>query len=233
MHCMTFGDVVALAAAPPLNITRDPMNRTLQKLAAAAALACLLPAATANELTFDDLTGTVGFTAPYQGVVFTYTQGPRGAGCNCAGSWYWSDDNSGIAPYYKSPFTSLSTDYELIRGSYFYGESLPITSVSGPIRFDGAWFTSIFEIEIRFHLYYQGTRVANSAYLILPSDVPAVFLASGYAGPVDKITVEGYQGYFAMDNFSYAPVPEPASYAMLIAGLGGLGMMARRRRNSA
>ena len=203
------------------------MNRSLQALAAAA-LATTVMAASAVELTFDDLAGSEGFTAPYQGFVFTYSQGPRGVGCNCAGSWYWSDDNSGVAPYYKSPFTSLSTDYEFIRGIPKYGESLPITTVAGPIRFDGAWFTSIDVIEIRFHLYYHGADVAQSNFLLLPPDNPAVFLASGYAGPVDKITVEGYQGYFAMDNFSYAPVPEPGTYAMLMAGLLGLGLMARK-----
>ena len=204
------------------------MNRLLQALAVAA-LATTVTAASAVELTFDDLTGAQGFTAPYQGFVFAYSQGPRGVGCNCAGSWYWSDDNSGVAPYYKSPFTSLSTDYELIRGNYFYGESLPITPVHGPVRFDGAWFTSVYEIEIRFHLYYHDAAVANSQFLILPAERPAVFLASGYAGPVDKITVEGYQGYFAMDNFTYAPIPEPASYALLIAGVLGLGLTSRMR----
>ena len=206
------------------------MNRLLQALAVAA-LATTVTAASAVELTFDDLTGAQGFTAPYQGFVFAYSQGPRGVGCNCAGSWYWSDDNSGVAPYYKSPFTSLSTDYEELAPSvYFYGESLPITSVNSPIRFDGAWFTSVYDgNEIRYHLYYQGAPVFNSAVLTMFAHVPAVFFPSGYAGPVDKITVEGYQGYFAMDNFTYAPIPEPASYALLIAGVLGLGLTSRMR----
>jgi len=32
------------------------------------------------------------------------------------------------------------------------------------------------------------------------------------------------------DNFSVTPIPEPATYAMLLAGLGALGIVARRRR---
>ncbi len=206
------------------------MTRKLCVLATAVLLAVAAPAVSANELTFDDLTGTEGFTAAYNGFQFTYTQGPRGAGCNCAGSWYWSDVNPSAAPYYKSAPTSVSTDYELIRGIPFFGESLPITTVSGPVLFDGAWFTGIAEIQIQFHLYYLGARVGVSDALVLQPDQPAVFLASGYSGPVDKITVEGYQGYFAMDNFTYAPIPEPANYALLMAGLGGLGVVARKRR---
>jgi hypothetical protein len=43
-------------------------------------------------------------------------------------------------------------------------------------------------------------------------------------------------GAFYLDNFSVnvtaAPVPEPETYAMMLAGLGALGFMARRRRAS-
>jgi hypothetical protein len=43
-------------------------------------------------------------------------------------------------------------------------------------------------------------------------------------------------GTFYLDNFSVsvttAPVPEPETYAMMLAGLGALGFMARRRRAS-
>lgn len=43
-------------------------------------------------------------------------------------------------------------------------------------------------------------------------------------------------GTYYLDNFSVsvtaAPVPEPETYAMMLAGLGALGFMARRRRAS-
>ena len=38
---------------------------------------------------------------------------------------------------------------------------------------------------------------------------------------------------FGYDHFIFAPVPEPETYAMLLAGLGLLGFMARRRKESA
>jgi hypothetical protein len=44
------------------------------------------------------------------------------------------------------------------------------------------------------------------------------------------------QGTYYLDNFTVnvtaAPVPEPETYAMMLAGLGALGFMARRRRAS-
>lgn len=37
---------------------------------------------------------------------------------------------------------------------------------------------------------------------------------------------------FAYDHFIFAPVPEPETYAMLLAGLGLMGFMTRRRKES-
>ncbi len=36
-----------------------------------------------------------------------------------------------------------------------------------------------------------------------------------------------------LDNLAYAPVPEPSTYVLLAAGLGLLGLMVRRSRNTA
>lgn len=208
------------------------MNPLLRSLAALAALVGLLPSAHADVLTFDDLTGVKPFLTPYDGFIFTYKEGPREPGCSCAGSWFSSDRNqAGKLPYYTSPFTSISTDYEFVNGEYVYGESKPIVSLTGPIHFDGAWFTGVAnDIDVTFHLYFNGAKVAQSSALVLQTNQAPVFLASGYSGQVDVITVQAYQGYFALDNFTYAPVPEPTSTALLLAGLGVAGLAARRKR---
>jgi hypothetical protein len=42
------------------------------------------------------------------------------------------------------------------------------------------------------------------------------------------------RGYVAVDNIMVAaPVPEPETYAMMLAGLGLLGFAARRRKQKA
>jgi len=51
--------------------------------------------------------------------------------------------------------------------------------------------------------------------------------------PITKVTFASSQDAFESDNHSYiAAVPEPATYSMLLAGLGLVGAIARRRRRS-
>jgi len=50
---------------------------------------------------------------------------------------------------------------------------------------------------------------------------------------IDSLTfsyVEAPQNAFEASNFSVTPVPEPETYALMLAGLGVVGFMARRRK---
>lgn len=210
------------------------MKLMAQKWIAAGVLACVGSMASAATLTFDDLSGTAFFTSvnPYNGFEFGCS-----AGCD-TGSWFYSDDNS-VKDWFKSTPTSVSTQFGLdAQGIPIFGESLPITSVSGPVTFAGAFFTSGSgtrgneaidpPIDINFELYYLGLHVATSATLTLYFDDPATFLPSGYTGHVDDIRVQAYQGFFAMDDFQF--VPEPGTYALVLAAMAG--MLATKRRRS-
>jgi len=42
--------------------------------------------------------------------------------------------------------------------------------------------------------------------------------------------IVGRQGYYAMDNFTYAPIPEPGTYGLMALGLLGVAAAARRRK---
>ena len=50
---------------------------------------------------------------------------------------------------------------------------------------------------------------------------------------VDRISIYDTKGGLGIDNITVSPispVPEPGTYAMLLAGLGLVGFMARRRQ---
>ena len=216
------------------------MKNIIRKLAAASALACLgslCATASAEVLNFDDLTGGPQFfTAPYHGLTFT------DAGSNPpGGSWFWSDFQPPTV--FKSPFTSVSTEAELDAQGNPTGaitQSQRVTSAT-PFRLHGAWFTSLDTgfntnplspgydpVEVEFFLFVGNVQVGTSSQLSLGVANSAYqFLSSGYGGLIDSFTVNGLQGYFAMDDLA---IPEPASYALVLAALSGLALSKRRSK---
>lgn len=71
---------------------------------------------------------------------------------------------------------------------------------------------------------------------------PSAGWTSATGGPVSLVAGDSYKIYFGgmvtppqfyptlgLDNVSVSPVPEPEGYAMMVAGLGALGLMSRRR----
>ncbi|MBC8056690.1 MAG: PEP-CTERM sorting domain-containing protein [Rhizobiales bacterium] len=106
----------------------------------------------------------------------------------------------------------------------------PVISAASPFVFVGAHVTGYSPVT--FVLTLNGVEVHRSATLpaAAGADGSYGFLASGYAGAVDAVAVQGVQGYYALDDFSYAaaPVPEPAAVTLLAAGLAAIALFARR-----
>lgn len=61
-----------------------------------------------------------------------------------------------------------------------------------------------------------------------------VYFNVSTTGPlITKVTLTANRPAFEVDNVAFAaPVPEPETYAMLLAGLGLMGFVARRRQNA-
>ena len=71
--------------------------------------------------------------------------------------------------------------------------------------------------------------------LVIPTGTTAVFFETTFAiGPVGINNPPFTGGGFLIDDLNLsvnvAAIPEPESYAMMMAGLGGLGFLIRRRR---
>ncbi len=70
---------------------------------------------------------------------------------------------------------------------------------------------------------FSGTFATDAQLLAVLSNLNALWINAEHFTPVMEV--------IALDNVNLlAPVPEPESYAMLLAGLSVLGLIARRRK---
>lgn len=107
-----------------------------------------------------------------------------------------------------------------------------VTSAS-PFVFDGASFSGYsgvtFELWFGGSVVHTSTSIADSAG---PDPYSPTFLASGYAGEIDKLVVSGVQGYYAMNDFTFhrtaTAVSEPNSILLALMALGIMGVSYRR-----
>lgn len=186
------------------------MNNFLRGVLAAAALAALMPGASATVLSFDDIAADGGVPLNYGGLDW------RGAG--------WTVFSTPAAPY--TPHSGAGR----VATGFLADDASSLIRFGQAATFDGAWFAGLGGAVLAFELYQGGQLVHTSATLD-PSATPS-FLASGYAGLIDTVVVKSANhGEFVMDDFSFtAAVPEPQTYALMLAGLAGVLFIARRRQ---
>ena len=193
-----------------MNEKTGAIRKWLTALAAGAALVALAPAASATVLTFDDLGPDGTLTANYGGLD-------------------WSSSDWSVMGVAQDPYTPHSGDFRVISG-FEDADDLTAIHFNAPTTFQGAWFAGLEGATVTFQMFSQGQLVATSA--TLDPTATSTFLSSGYDGLIDEVVVMSPgQGSYAMDDFTFAQaVPEPETYALMLAGLGAVGAVARRRK---
>lgn len=208
------------------------MKNAFVKAAVAAALVVSGASSQAVVLNFDNLPGFGFFTSNYQGFTF----GDNSAATN---PWFFTNTST---PFYvpSSGAGFVATDFQLYNNSNPAEATQPIYNPTA-FNFQGAFFSGGPPDTITYRLY-TGVPTApgslNGMSLVYTSPASAAltstptFIASTYTGFVNAVVIVTRQGYYAMDDFTYAPVPEPATYGMLLAGLAAVGVVARRRKQA-
>lgn len=167
--------------------------------------------ASATVINFDSLSGHGRMPSVYGGAAW-------------APGWYYLSGDNPAFNAHSSPSRIYSIAAEASFGFLAGGQVV-----------DGAWFTGFHTVSL--NLYNDGLLVHSTPALELFGTGPARFLASGYAGLVDSVTVLGVSGAYAMDDVTFhGEVPEPGMPELLFAGMlaaAGLNVALRKTAQGA
>jgi hypothetical protein len=143
-----------------------------------------------------------------------------------------------MAPLATTP-TAAQTSGNWMAGFKTSANSFSFSYAAQPFSFDsiflyvGKTTTSASVPEYTITGYLGGVAVANASYSKLKPLLGGVtldqsVLGAGFAN-VDSVTISSKDGVLGFDNITVTAVPEASTYAMLLAGLGMIGVIARRR----
>ena len=128
-------------------------------------------------------------------------------GAGGEGGDYWLSNNTAIAPIVFSNFSG---------GVGAFGGNFFTSDVLGQYTTGNLIVTAIDGGALSYGL--GGAATTDFLGFVSTSPLAAVTIAT-----------DGGQGYWPTANNVVLAVPEPATYGMLLAGLGFIGVMARRR----
>lgn len=225
------------------------MTKQLKVLAAAATVALATgPVHAALLFGASELTGptqTIGFDAPAGSgyttpvdvgvgtgyvVEFSTTVGTGSVGIAPLGAWVLGSNGDWAGDKTFAGVDGGMTDEGAI-ASMIFDFATPVQSAGGVMNYDPDFvFGGGFPLPLYMAAYDSGGNLLEDYEL--PVFTPfgfneGVFYGIGRDNPeIARLVIEG--PYAVIDDLSFT-VPEPSTYAMLLAGLGLLGVMAGRR----
>ncbi len=203
------------------------MRRVLLTFLAASSLAASIAANAA-----DPVSGVLGFDELGASPVGVHLPDGYG-GFEWGDRWYYMTQGAAQEEHFLATSTVGSTVIRRSDGADFYFDGADFWSRRG-LDANGDFFFVLYHDG---QTVYQGNLLGNDGRMRF-FGTPSL-LTPGYAGPIDGMAL-GFDNddydHLAMDNFRFpatpiaaAPVPEPGRYALFLAGLGLLGLVARRR----
>jgi hypothetical protein len=193
-------------------------------------------AASAQTITFDNLSNT----SIYDGTLIA--NGYEGFNWNNFGYLTTSTYTNNPSGYLNGTVSGTNVAFN---GA---GWDASMSSQTSPFTFNSAYFTGAWNngLNIQVNAYLAGTQVDTMSFVV---DSTSPVLETFNWSNIDALTFSssggtnaGYAGclyvsgcnHFAMDNMVVndviPAVPEPATYAMLFAGLGLIGFSASRKK---
>ena len=175
------------------------------------------PTPTSDPCTYTVITGAIACVGYYGGNLLT---GTTGSATTSTEQTYINQLLNGPATSsgggYSPPYTGLTTTTVLgALGSVSGTAGSSFTYDFSPLQLSGLTV---------FAAHFGNTPYSNS------TNVTAFWLLNLGNTPTSGITIQNGQGVSNAQIFATAPVPEPATWGLMLLGFGGIGMALRRSR---
>ncbi|WP_341891706.1 PEP-CTERM sorting domain-containing protein [Variovorax sp. YR752] len=151
------------------------------------------------------------------------------------GAWTLSDNGEWTGASFVGVDGAFQDEANGIAASLVFDLAIPQGSVGGFLNFDPSF---VYGGGLPLPLYiaaYDGSGTLLEDHFV-PLWTPGGLNAGSFFGiSLDSNAIARFEvsgPYAVLDNLTLAPVPEPGSVALLMAGLGVLGAVARRRREN-